>query len=115
MRVATAVSLLAMVVLATGCTSVDPTDPSHFTDIVVRNDTPTRLVIVQCDTSCDVLHERTSVASGRATTINESNEGITIGYVIERPSGLTLGCLYMRFNHVRQTPVVNITSLSRCR
>jgi hypothetical protein len=106
---------IAFALLVSGCASVDPTDPSHFTDVIVRNDTPRGVVIVQCDTSCDVLHDRTAIPAQRATTANVSNEGITVGYAVEQPTGRRLGCLYMRFNGVRRPPVVKVSSLERCR
>lgn len=114
MRAIATTSFLALLLLATGCASVDPTDPNHFTDVLVRNDTPASVVIVQCGTSCDSLYDRTTVDSAHTATVNVSNEGIAVGYLVERPSGTKLGCLYMRFNGVRRTPVVNISSLGRC-
>jgi hypothetical protein len=105
--------LVVSVLVVSGC-SVDPTDPSHFTDAVVRNDTPSPVVIVQCDTSCDTLHDRSAVPSHGALTINVSNEAITVGYAVERPSGRRLGCLYMNFDHVQKTPVVEVSSMQRC-
>jgi hypothetical protein len=109
------VCALCVAVLLAGCTSVDQTDPSHFTNVSIRNDTHQPVAVVQCDTSCQVLHERTTIDSGHEATVNVSNEGITVGYAVERPSGLKLGCLYMRFNGVHETPIVNVTSLRRCR
>lgn len=73
MKARTVASLLAIVVLATGCTyrSIDPTDPSHFTDVLVLNDTPANVVLVQCEgTSCDTLNDRTDLDSGHAMTLN---------------------------------------------
>jgi hypothetical protein len=112
MRTAALTSFLLML-LASGC-SVDPTDPSHFTDAVIRNDTPSRVVIVQCDTSCDTLHDRSPLPSRGSVTINVSNEAIPVGYVVERPSGRRLGCLYMNFDHVQKTPVVRVSSMRSC-
>jgi hypothetical protein len=106
---------MALALLVSGCASVDPTDPSHFTDVIVRNDTARAVVIAQCDTSCDVLHDRTAVPAAGTTTANVSNEGITVGYAVEQPTGRRLGCLYMRFSGVRRTPVVKVSSLQRCR
>jgi hypothetical protein len=114
MRAGTAISLLAAAVLAVGCASVDPTDPSHFTNVLVHNNTASAVQFIQCDTSCGTLHDREAIPAGGSTTINISNEGIPIGYLVERPSGLKLGCLYMRFDHVRTTSVVKISSLGRC-
>jgi len=108
-------AVLGLALLANGCASIDPTDPSHFTDVFVRNDIGANVVIVQCDTSCDVLHERTAIAGGETSTINVSNEGITVGYAVEQPSGRKLGCLYMRFNNVRTTPTVDVSTLQHCR
>ncbi len=93
---------------------MDPTDPSHFTDVLIRNDRPSPVVIVRCDTSCDTLHDRTPVAAGHSTIVNVSNEGIT-GYAVEQPLGRRLGCLYMRFDGVRARPTVNVSAMQRCR
>ena len=105
---------LAIAFAIAGCAGVDPTDPRHFTNVVVRNDTASAVSLVQCDVSCDTLHERRQIASGASTVINVSNEGINVGYVVERPSRSKLGCLYMRFNHVREEPRVAISSLRNC-
>jgi hypothetical protein len=107
--------LIALSVLATGCASVDPTDPSHFTHVLIRNDTQSPVVIVQCDISCRTLHDRTYLAAGQSTIVKASNEGIRDGHVVEQLSGDRLGCLYTRFNGVRRTPVVNVSSAQRCR
>jgi hypothetical protein len=107
--------LVAAAALASGCGSVDPTDPSHFTDVSVRNDTAARVVIVQCDTTCGTLHDRTTLAPGRAATVSVSNEDIAVEYAVEQPSGRRLGCLHMRFERVRRPPDVAVSSLRRCR
>src|SRR5450759_1593812 len=114
MRAIAAIVSLATAVLAGGCASVDPTDPSHYTEVEIRNNTPASVVIVQCDTSCDVLHERRTVDSGQATIVSVSHEGITVGYVVEEPSGSRLGCLYMLVSPAAQAPVVDVSSLTRC-
>jgi hypothetical protein len=105
---------LAIAVGAAGCASVDPTDPSHFTNVVVQNDTASSVWLVQCDVSCGTLHDRTRIRAGASTSVGVSNEGIQAGYVVERPSGSKLGCLYMRFNHVRGEHRVAISSLRAC-
>lgn len=113
MRAALAVCLIA-VSAAAGCASVDPTDPSHYTNVLVVNDTSSAVVLVQCDVSCATLHERTALPAGASTVVNVSNQGIKAGYVVESSSGSTLGCLYMRFTHAQTEPAVAISSLRTC-
>ena len=115
MKVALAVGLAAIVALALGCSSVDPTDPSHFTDVLIHNDTPSAVQLVQCDNSCAMLHDRQTVPAGASAIVNVSNEDIRVGYVVERASGARLGCLYMHFNGVRTRPTVEVSTFGRCR
>jgi hypothetical protein len=97
-----------------GCASVDPTDPSHFTNVLVRNDTASDVQFIQCDTSCVTLHERRTIPAGGGTVVNVSNEGVKVGYVVARPDGRRLGCVYMRYEHVKHEPTVLISSMARC-
>jgi hypothetical protein len=109
--------MLAAVMLlgaGAGCASVDPTDSSHFTDVLVRNDTPSTVQFIQCDTSCGTLHERRTVPADGSTVINVSNEGIQVGYLVARPDGKRLGCLYMKYEHIKHEPTVLVSSMTRC-
>jgi hypothetical protein len=111
----TAAMFLASLTVATGCASIDPTDLSHFTDVLVRNDTASAVQLIQCGSTCATLHDREQLPAGASTTIRASHEGFTVGYLIEQPSGAKLGCLYMRFSHTTTTAVVNVSSLTTCR
>jgi hypothetical protein len=106
------VALMGAVV--SGCASVDPTDSSHFTNALVRNDTASAVQFIQCDTSCGTLHERRTIPAGGTTVINVSNEGIKVGYLVARSDGQKLGCVYMRYEHVKHEPTVLVSSLTRC-
>jgi len=97
-----------------GCASIDQTDPSHFVDVQVHNDRPTAVQLIQCDTSCDTLHDRQTMSAGASSTINVSNEGIEIGYLVENPAGRKLGCIYMKYENVKQPPVVPVSSMTQC-
>ncbi len=97
-----------------GCASVDPTDSSHFTYALVRNDTAAAVQFIQCDTSCGTLHERRTMPAGGTTVIHVSNEGIKVGYLVARPDGRKLGCVYMRYDNVKHEPTVLVSSLTRC-
>lgn len=97
-----------------GCASVDPTDPSHFTNVLVRNDTTSAVQFIQCDTSCGTLHERRTIPAGGSTVVNVSNEGIKVGYVVARPERRKLGCVYMKYEHVKYEPTVLVSSMTRC-
>jgi hypothetical protein len=112
-----AVSVLAAVMLVgavAGCASVDPTDPSHFTNVLVRNDTPSAVQFIQCDTSCGTLHDRQTIPAGASVVINISNEGIKVGYLVARPDDKKLGCVYMKYEHVKHQPTVLVSSMTRC-
>jgi hypothetical protein len=113
-RVVALTPLVGAALLLVGCTSADPTDSSHFTDVHVRNDTPSAVQLIQCDTTCGTLHDRETLPTGGTTIINVSNEGIKIGYLIERPNGEQLGCIYMEFDGVDRTPVVPVSSMTKC-
>jgi hypothetical protein len=97
-----------------GCASVDPTDPSHFTNMLVRNDRASDVQFIQCGASCRTLHERTTIPAGESTVVNVSNEGMRVGYVVARPDGRQLGCVYMRYERVNHEPTVLVSSLTRC-
>jgi hypothetical protein len=97
-----------------GCASVDPTDPSHFTNVIVRNDTASDVQFIQCDTSCGTLHERRTIPTDESTVVNVPNEGIKVGYVVARLDGRRLGCLYMHYEHVSHEPTVLVSSMTRC-
>lgn len=88
-------------VAVSGCDSVDPTASSHFTNVLVRNNTASAVEFVQCDTTCGTLHDRQTIASGATTIVNVSNEGIKVGYVVARPRGPKLGCVYMKCGEVK--------------
>ena len=115
-RLSAALALAAMMLAGAvaGCASVDPTDPSHFTNIVIRNDTPSAVQFIECDTSCGTLHERRTIPAGGSTIINDSNEGVKIPYLVASPDGKKLGCLYMKFEHVKHPPTVLTSSMTRC-
>jgi len=98
-----------------GCSSIDPTDPSHFTDVLIRNDTSNSVEIVQCDVSCAVLHDRATVGPHGGLEVSLSNEGIEVGYLVERPNGERLGCIYMDYDGVEQTPEVFVSHVVKCR
>jgi hypothetical protein len=99
--------------LLAGCASVDPTDPSHFTEVSVVNDTGSAVEFIQCDTSCGTLHDRQTLSAGARTIITVSNENIRIGYVVGR-SDKRLGCVYMQYDHVDYRPLVLVSSMTRC-
>lgn len=88
---------MAGAVLA-GCASIDPTDPSHFTSVAVRNDTTQNVQLIQCDTTCGTLHDRQTLTSGQTTDLKVSAEGIKDGYVVADSDGHRLGCLYFDYN-----------------
>jgi hypothetical protein len=113
-RLRTVAALVGVIAVLSGCASVDPTDPSHFTNVLVRNDTPSTVQFIQCDTSCGTLHDRETINAGGRTIINISNEGIKVGYLVARPDGEKLGCLYMKYEHVKHPPTVLISSMTRC-
>lgn len=94
---------------------MDPTDPSHFTNVLVRNDTASAVQFIECDTSCGTLHERSTVPAGATTIINIDNEGANIGYLVERPDGKKLGCVYMKYEHVKHEPTVLVSSTTKCK
>ncbi len=100
--------------ILSGCASVDPTDPSHFTNVLVRNDTASDIKFIQCDTSCATLHEGRTVTAGGSTVVNVSNVGIKVGYIVARPDGRKLGCVYMQYEHVKHEPTVLVSSMTRC-
>jgi hypothetical protein len=100
--------------ILSGCASVDPTDPSHFTNVLVRNDTASDVEFIQCDTSCGTLHERRTIPASGSTVVNVSNEGIKVGYVVARPDGRRLGCVYMQYEHVKYEPTMLVSSMTSC-
>jgi hypothetical protein len=100
--------------VTSGCASVDPTDSSHFTNALVRHDTASAVQLIQCGTSCGTLHERRMIPAGGTTVINVSNEGIKVGYLVARPGGRKLGCVYMTYQHVQHEPTVLVSSLKAC-
>jgi hypothetical protein len=111
----TLVALAGALASVAGCSSVDPTDPSHSTDVLVRNDTASVVQFIQCDTSCGTLHDRETIPARGSTTINISNEGINIGYLVEQPDGTKLGCVYMKYEHVKHPPTVLVSSMTKCK
>jgi hypothetical protein len=96
------------------CASVDPTDPSHSTHVLVRNDTASDVQLIQCDTSCGTLHERRTIPAHGSTVVKVSNEGIKVGYVVARLDGRKLGCVYMHYEGVKYEPTVLVSSMTRC-
>lgn len=113
--IAVAVVLTFAALLVGGCASIDPTDPSHFVDVQVHNDKSSPVQLIQCDTSCDTLHDRQTIPAGASTTVNVSNEGIEVGYLVENLANKELGCIYMLHEHVQHPPVVAVSSMTQCR
>lgn len=111
---AAGIALFAIMGLS-ACASVDPTDPSHFVDVQVVNDTASPVELIQCDTSCSTLHDRQRLEAWASTTVNVSNEGIEVGYLIQTLRGKELGCMYMSYDHVKQPAPLAISSMGRCR
>jgi hypothetical protein len=111
----TLVALAGALGSVTGCGSVDPTDPSYFTNVLVRNDTASAVQFIQCDTSCGTLHDRETIPVQGSAIINISNEGINIGYLVEQPDGKKLGCVYMKYEHVKHLPTVLVSSMTKCK
>lgn len=89
--------LLLVVAPIAGCGSVNPTDPSNFHNVTVKNDAREKVILIQCDTTCRTLHERTTLEPGNVTVLSVSDENISVGYVVAKPSGQRLGCLYFRY------------------
>lgn len=112
--IAAIASVAVMGVIVGGCASVDPTDPSHFVDVQVRNDTALTVELIQCDTSCSTLHDRQTLPPGANTRINVSNEGIEVGYAVESLSGKRLGCIYVDNDHVKHPATLTISSMTDC-
>jgi hypothetical protein len=108
------IAALAMAVVLGGCGSVDPTDPSHFVDVPVHNDLSFPVRLIQCDTSCDTLHDRQTLAASASTTLNISNEGISVGYLVESRTGHRLGCIYLEYEQSEDPAAVPISSMTQC-
>ena len=115
-----AAAAAALAGTVSGCASGAPTVPSRpahaspITLIVLRNDTPSTVKVIQCVTSCQTLHERRTIPAGSRTIVFGSNEGIRFGYLVEDMAGRRLGCIYMKFDHVQQEPTVLVSSMGRC-
>ena len=108
-------------VLLAGCGSAEhaatspPASPSGLFLIGVHNDTPSTVKFLQCTTtSCAKTHERRTIAAGASTTVLGSNLGIRFGYLVEDTAGRRLGCVYMKFDHVKLQPTVPISSMESC-
>jgi hypothetical protein len=111
----TLVALAGALGSVAGCSSVDPTDPSHFTNVLVRNDTASAVQFIQCDTSCGTPNTRETIPARGSTIINISNEGINIGYLVAQPDGKKLGCVYMKYERVKHPPTVLVSSMTKCK
>jgi hypothetical protein len=106
--------LLLVVAPVAGCGSLDPTDPSNFNNVTVKNDTGERVILIQCDTTCKTLHDRTTLEPGNVTVISVSNENISVGYVVAKPSGQRLGCLYFRYSKPQKNLHAMTSEVVRC-
>jgi len=115
-----AAAAAALAGAVSGCASGAPTVPSRpahaspIALIVVRNDTPATVKVIQCVTSCQTLHERRTIPAGGRTIVFGPNEGTRFGYLVEDMAGRRLGCIYMKFEHVKQQPTVLVSSMGSC-
>jgi hypothetical protein len=114
----------AMLSLAlAGCGSSGPsgssaparTSASAFVLITVRTDTPAPVVFIQCKATCNELHEHRPIAAGSSTRILGLNEGRPFADLVESATGKRLGCVYMKFDHVKAPPVVLVSSMTSCK
>jgi hypothetical protein len=90
-------------------------NPSPYILVGVRNDTPSAVQFNQCEATCSVLHERRTIAAGGSTLVPGLNEGTQFSYAVESPAGKRLGCVYMKYEHVKLQPAVLVSSMTACK
>src|SRR3954464_11747277 len=113
-QVLTAAACVTVTQVAASCYTIDPTDPSNYTKVSVVNDLGTTVNLVQCDTSCDTLHEERLLPAAASTQIEILNSGNEFGYVVESAYGRRIGCLYFMYDGITHAPPVKMSSMTRC-
>jgi hypothetical protein len=96
---------------AVGPGSVDPTDPSNFSEVTIFNDRDVPIRLMQCDTFCSEIHDVYELPPGASTSLSVA-WGFPVGYYVLTNNGLPLGCLRFDFPR-RETSVVVLTSMVR--
>jgi hypothetical protein len=103
------VALISQVVFHS---SIDPTEQS-FT-VTLQNDTASAVTVKQCDATCNSFHERDQLAPGASVPVNTSSENVANWWLVADPSGRTIGCLPLRYNHKIDGLVVKISDHASC-
>ena len=102
---------------------VDPTDPCNWSAYRVHNDTPTPVVLRECQHHCgkgDNLLDPVSVTPGRTTGSDVYGVSATVGardwWQVQSPAGAVLGCLVLDGHpHKRDGDLVDVSAATPCR
>jgi hypothetical protein len=105
------VAALLLIADAGGPGSVDPTDPSNFSEVTVVNDLTAPVRLMQCDTSCATIHDIYELLPDTSKSLSVA-WGFPVGYYVASEIGQSLGCLRFYFPH-RVTSVVVLVSTIR--
>jgi hypothetical protein len=92
--------------------SIDPTEQS-FT-VTLRNDTPSAVVVKQCDVKCNSFHEKDRLPPGGSIPVNTSSNDVANWWAVSDSAGRTIGCLPLRYSHKVDGLVVNISERTTC-
>jgi hypothetical protein len=96
---------------AVGPGSVDPTDPSNFSEATVVNDRGDPVRVMQCDANCATIHDIYELPPGDSMSLNVA-WGFPVGYYVVSENGPSLGCLRFDFPR-RETSIVVLISTIR--
>ena len=78
-------------------TSIDPTESTFA--VTLHNDTPSAVVVKQCDAKCNSFHERDRLQPGASVRVNTSGDDVANWWSVSDSAGNTLGCLPLRYGH----------------
>lgn len=104
--------MLALISQVVFHSSIDPTEQSFA--VTLHNDTPSAVILKQCDAKCDSFHEQDDLLPGASVRVNTSGGNLANWWTIADPDGQTIGCLPLRYDHKIAGLVVNVSGYTTC-
>ena len=92
--------------------SIDPTESTFA--VTLHNDTPSAVVVKQCNAKCSSFRERDALAAGESVRVNASSDDVANWWLVSDNGDRTLGCLSLRHERKIDGLVVNVSERTAC-
>jgi hypothetical protein len=102
---------LIFALLGSGCQTFES---AAITDVTLRNDTQTAVVVRACSSStCKSFRYTQQVMAGKSVPATDQGDGKS-WWVVSAPDGKRLGCLSLDYTHRVEGYVLRISRASSC-